>query len=68
MMGVLVLVDNSPGKAVEYVEKQSMLEEEPAEGAAAGGDNGRTLTGDAAAPVNALQAEPDAPDDMDLDD
>jgi hypothetical protein len=67
MMGVLVLVDHSPGKAVEYVEKQSMLEEEPAEGAAAAGDgNGRTTTG--TAPANAMQAEPDAPDDMDLDD
>jgi hypothetical protein len=68
-IGVLVLVDHSVGQPVEYVEKQSMLDEASSDAAPAAGSNGRGSTAaTAAAPVNTLQAEPDAPDDMDLDD
>ena len=63
--GILVLADSSPDSPIEYVEKQSM----PDEAAPAAGDGaaGGAAAGDAAPAAAGPQSEPDAPEDMDLE-
>lgn len=59
--GILVLVDSTPGEAIDYVEKQSLAAvSSPATAAEQG------AAAPAAAAADAV-AEPEAPDDMDLE-